>query len=191
MAHFKRFSEHDDRSAHAGPAVSVPRRDDARIRLRPAGPDDAATVAEIWRAGWREAHMGRVPTELVTARTDESFCARASEAVPKTTVAMVGAELAGFVMLSGEEVEQQYVGASHRGTGVADRLLRHAERMIRAAGHAIAWLAVVPGNGRARRFYERMGWTDDGPFEHLAPADDGPIPVPSHRYVKRLHEANR
>ena len=39
------------------------------VRIRPAGPDDAATVAEIWRAGWREAHLGRVPAELVAAQT--------------------------------------------------------------------------------------------------------------------------
>lgn len=161
------------------------------VRLRPAGPDDAATVAEIWRAGWREAHVGTVPDELVVARTDASFRTRATESVPKTTVAMVGAELAGFVMVAGDEVEQLYVSARHRGTGVADALLRHAERTITAAGHATAWLAVVARNGRARRFYERMGWTDEGPFEHLAPADDGPIPVPAHRYVRHLGGLSR
>lgn len=161
------------------------------IRLRRAGPDDAATVAEIWRTGWREAHTGRVPIELVAARTDESFCTRATESVPKTTVAMVGAELAGFVMLGGDEVEQLYVGARHRGIGVANALLRHAERTIRAAGHSTAWLAVVPRNDGARRFYERVGWIDEGPFEYMAPTADGPIPVPAHRYVKRLLEAIR
>lgn len=156
------------------------------VRLRPAGPDDAATVAEIWRTGWREAHSGRVPAALVAARTAESFCSRAIESVSKTTVAMVGAELAGFVMVVDDEVEQLYLAARHRGAGVADALLRHAERTIKAAGHPMAWLAVVPGNARARRFYERMGWIDEGRFEHLAPADDGPIPVAAHRYVKRL-----
>jgi ribosomal protein S18 acetylase RimI-like enzyme len=156
------------------------------VRLRPAGPDDAATVAEIWRTGWREAHIGRVPAALVVARTEESFCTRAMESVPKTTVAMVGAELAGFVMVAGDEVEQLYVSARHRGAGVAGALLSHAERRIKAAGHRVAWLAVVSENARARRFYERMGWTDEGRFEHLAPGDDGPIRVPAHRYVKRL-----
>lgn len=156
------------------------------IRLRSAGPDDTPAVAEIWRAGWREAHVGRVPAELVAARTDESFRTRALEAVPKTTVAMVGSELAGFVMAAGDEVEQLYVSARHRGGGVADSLLSHAERRIRMVGYLTAWLAVVPGNERARRFYERMGWTDEGLFEHHAPADDGPIQVAAHRYVKRL-----
>ncbi len=156
------------------------------VRLRPAGPDDAATVAEIWRTGWREAHIGQVPPALVAARSPESFCTRAIESVPKTTVAMVGAELAGFVMVFGDEVEQLYVAARHRGAGVADALLRHAERTIKEAGHPMAWLAVVPRNARARRFYERMGWIDEGRFEYPAPAQHGPIRVAAHRYVKRL-----
>ncbi len=156
------------------------------VRLRPAGPDAAATVAESWRTGWRDAHIGNVPAELVAARTEESFLDRAVESVAKTTVAMVGAELAGFSMLAGDEVEQLYVAGRHRGAGVADALLSHAEQSIKTAGHRAAWLAVVPGNVRARRFYERMGWTDDGRFEHLAPGPDGPIPVPAHRYRKQL-----
>lgn len=164
----------------------APRSRAPTVRLRPAGPDDAATVAEIWRTGWREAHIGRVPEELVSARTEESFCTRAMESVPKTTVAMVGAELAGFAMVAGDEVEQLYVSARHRGAGVADALLSHAEGRIRAAGHRTAWLAVVAENARARRFYARMGWIDEGLFEHLAPGDDGPIRVPAHRYAKRL-----
>ena len=160
------------------------------VRIRPAGPDDAATVAEIWRAGWREAHLGRVPAELVAARTPESFSARAMESVPITIVAMVGPELAGFAMVVADEVEQLYVAALHRGAGVADALLRDAEQQILRRGHREAWLAVVPDNTRARRFYERMGWIDVGRFDHLAPGDDEPIRVPAHRYVKRLLEAS-
>ena len=162
--------------------------DQPTLRIRPAAPDDAATVAEIWRAGWREAHLGRVPAELVAARTAESFSARAMESVPITTVAMVGPELAGFAMVVADEVEQLYVAALHRGAGVADALLRHAEQQILRRGHREAWLAVVPDNTRARRFYERMGWTDAGRFDHLAPAARGPIRVRAHRYVKHLHE---
>jgi hypothetical protein len=37
------------------------------------------------------------------------------------------------------------------------------ERQDRANGHRKAWLAVVAGNARARAFYERAGWVDEGP----------------------------
>jgi GNAT superfamily N-acetyltransferase len=94
--------------------------------------------------------------------------------------------VAGFVMVSRDEVEQVYVSAAHRGSGVAGVLLTEAERQVRAGGHDTAWLAVVAGNARARRFYERSGWVDDGMFNYPAPHEDGPIPVPCHRYVKRV-----
>jgi GNAT superfamily N-acetyltransferase len=69
---------------------------------------------------------------------------------------------------------------------VAAALLAEAERLVGVGGHERAWLAVVAGNSRARRFYERNGWTDEGPFDHAAEGPDGPIHVPAHRYVKRL-----
>jgi ribosomal protein S18 acetylase RimI-like enzyme len=83
-------------------------------------------------------------------------------------------------------VEQVYVAAAHRGTGVADALLTEAERLVGAAGHHRAWLAVAPGNTRARRFYERRGWADEGPFTYIVDTPAGSIAVPCHRYVKAV-----
>ena len=44
----------------------------------------------------------------------------------------------------------------------------------------------VAGNERARRFYERQGWTDAGLFDYTAPGDTGPIAVRAHRYERDL-----
>jgi GNAT superfamily N-acetyltransferase len=158
----------------------------ADVTVRPAEPSDAPTVAEIWRIGWPDGHLGYVPDKLVELRTPEDFDRRAAEGLGRTTLAVVGDDVAGFVMVSGTEIEQVYVSAAHRGSGVAGVLLTEAERQVRAAGHDTAWFAVVAGNGRARRFYERSGWTDDGMFDYPAPHVDGPIPVPCHRYVKQV-----
>jgi GNAT superfamily N-acetyltransferase len=62
--------------------------------------------------------------------------------------------------------------------------LAEAERLVAAAGHRRAWLAVVAGNTRARRFYQRRGWSDEGPFDYAAAVPGGTIAVPAHRYVK-------
>ena len=156
------------------------------VTLRNARPEDASQVAEIWRLGWQDGHLGFVPQELVEVRTEDSFRARASARVGDTTVAMVDGAVAGFVMVVDDEVEQIYVSAAHRGAGVADVLMGEAERQVRANGHGKAWLAVVAGNARARAFYERAGWRDEGPFDYAAAAEDGPISVPSHRYTKLL-----
>ena len=155
--------------------------------VRPATREDARAVAEIWRDGWRDAHLGHVPDSLVAVRTDESFRTRAADRVGDTTVAVVAGEVAGFVMVVGDEVEQVYVSSRHRGTGVADSLLAEAERQVRANGHAGAWLAVVDRNGRARGFYERLGWQDDGGFDYEAAVEDGTtVAVPCRRYVKAV-----
>ena len=158
----------------------------ADVALRPAVPADGPAVAAIWQAGWRDGHLGLVPDELLDVRTEVSFRTRAAHRVGDTTVAVVAGRIAGFVMVVADEVEQVYVSALHRGSGVADDLLREAERQIKDAGHSTAWLAVVAGNAKARRFYERCGWSDGGAFEYAAAGDGSPIFVPAHRYVKDL-----
>jgi GNAT superfamily N-acetyltransferase len=159
---------------------------DRNLSLRQGRSEDAGAVAELWRLGWRDGHLRFVPQELIEARTDESFRARAAERIGEMTVAVVDGEIAGFVLVDDDEVEQVYVAATHRGTGVADALLGEAERQVCANGHIKAWLAVVAGNARARAFYERAGWQDEGPFEYSAAAEDGPIGVPCQRYVKQV-----
>ncbi|RSN33526.1 GNAT family N-acetyltransferase [Amycolatopsis sp. WAC 01416] len=152
--------------------------------LRPATPADADAVAKIWYHGWQDGHLGNVPDELVRIRTRESFWKRAAERVGDTTMALVSGEVAGFVMVVGDEVEQVYVSSDHRGSGVAGVLLAEAERLVSTGGHSRAWLAVAPGNARARRFYERCGWSDEGEFDNRISGPDGLISVPCLRYAK-------
>ena len=156
------------------------------MSLRPAEAADADAVASIWYAGWGDGHIGNVPDELVAIRTKESFWARAAERIGDTTVAVVGDEIAGFVMVVDDEVEQVYVSGEHRGSGIAGTLLAEAERQVKVNGYDQAWLAVATGNARARRFYERSGWIDGGAFDYPASSDAGPIPVPCHRYLRNL-----
>jgi ribosomal protein S18 acetylase RimI-like enzyme len=152
------------------------------LEIRAARAEDAGAVAEIWEHGWRDGHLGNVPDELVALRTPESFTTRAAERVGDTTVATVDGAVAGFVMVVGDEVEQVYVSADHRGSGVASTLLAEAERLVATGGHPKAWLAVAPGNARARRFYERQGWVDEGRFDYRAAG----MVVPCQRYVKAV-----
>jgi GNAT superfamily N-acetyltransferase len=154
--------------------------------MRPGTGADAPVVASIWFRGWRDGHEGQVSDELVSARTEASFRLRASQRVADTTVATVDGAVAGFIMVVEDEVEQVYVARDHRGTGVAAALLARAEEIVAANGHESAWLAVVPGNARARRFYERNGWTDTGLIEYPAATADGSVSTSAHRYDKRI-----
>lgn len=160
--------------------------DRSQVTLRAARDEDARDIAEIWQLGWRDGHLGFVPQELVDVRDEASFRTRASQRVSDTTVATVDGAVAGFVMVVDDEVEQVYVSAAHRGTGVAATLIGEAERQVKANGYTNAWLVVVAGNARARAFYERAGWVDEGPFVYAAATEDGPMAVPCHRYTKPL-----
>ena len=153
--------------------------------LRAATTDDIEAIATLWHRSWQDGHLGNVPESLLPHRRPEAFHARVPSRVPRTTVAIVAASVVGFVTVHDDEVEQLYVAAPARGTGVANALLRHAERSI-AARFDVAWLAVAPGNARARRFYERGGWHDAAGFDYATEIEGGTMPVPCRGYEKRL-----
>lgn len=157
--------------------------------IRRAVPTDAERIARIWYTGWFDGHDGRVPRELYAYRGEDSYPERVASRLEHTWVAERDAEVVGFVVVVGDEVEQVYVDAAAGGTGVAAALLARAERVVADAGHERAWLAVVAGNDRARAFYARAGWEDAGEFPYEAETSDGTITVPCRRYEKRVRAA--
>jgi RimJ/RimL family protein N-acetyltransferase len=156
------------------------------IAIRRAAGPDTRVIASIWDSGWREVHLGYVPEPLAEARTPESFVSRARDNIPDTIVATVNDSVVGFVVTVADEVEQMYVDAGARSGSVASTLLGAAEAAIAADGYPGAWLAVIADNARARRFYERCGWRDEGEFLYAASTQDGPVDVACRRYVKPL-----
>ena len=159
--------------------------------IRPATAADMAAVAELWHEGWHSAHAGHVPAGLTDLRTLAAFHARTPPRVGDTSVSVTeveGAEgaVTGFVMVVGDEVEQVFVAPAWRGTGVAADLLAEAERRIAAAGHDEAWLAVVAGNARARRFYDKRGWRDAGDLPYEVTANGQVFVSPCRKYVKAV-----
>ena len=77
----------------------------------------------------------------------------------------------GFIEVAGLELRALYVDPVHWGTPVATTLHRRAS--------ACTSLEVIAANARARRFYEREGWTLAGAGE---PHDFDGTPVPFVRY---------
>ena len=60
------------------------------------------------------------------------------------------------------ELRGLYVVPEEWGSGVAGALHEQAVARMRQLGATVAILWVVEGNARARRFYEREGWSADG-----------------------------
>ena len=157
--------------------------------LRPATTDDVDAVVAVFHEGWHDVHPGRVPDGLTERRTPEAFRARVSARIAETeetTVAEVDGTVAGFIMVSDDEAEQVYVDRAFRGSGVAALLLTEAERQIAAAGHDVAFLAVVRGNDRAQAFYARQGWTDEGDVDYPVTALGEQFISPCRRFTKRV-----
>ena len=160
--------------------------------LRPARADDTEQLAEVFHRGWHDGHRGHVPDGLTRRRTLEAFRERVELRIAGTdevTVAEVDGVVAGFVMVAGDEVEQVYVDRAFRGTGLAEVLLDEAERQVADAGHRSAWLAVVVGNARARSFYARRGWRDEGDLAYDVVALGEHFTSPCRRYVKDVAPA--
>jgi GNAT superfamily N-acetyltransferase len=146
---------------------------------------DVVDIARVWHDAWRDGHVGHVPDSLVEQRTPDEFVARVPARIAATHVIDDEHGVVGFVTVQADELEELFVDRRARGTGVAAALLVHGEQTI-AEQFPVAWLAVVTGNARARRFYERQGWHDAGPLTYLAETLAGPAMVSTRRYEKVL-----
>jgi GNAT superfamily N-acetyltransferase len=159
--------------------------------LRPAVVADLEAISDIWHRGWRDGHLGHVPVALHRHRRLRDLRGRVAARLGTTTVATTASGVVGFVTVHDDEIEQLYVDVPVRGAGVAAALLAHGEVAV-SARFDRAWLAVVAGNIRARRFYERNGWSDAGPFDNPAWTTGGDtIPVPARRYEKPVAPVHR
>ncbi|RVU39077.1 GNAT family N-acetyltransferase [Hwanghaeella grinnelliae] len=135
------------------------------IFLRAATVEDTDEVAAVWHDAWHDGHGNLVPAAWRKLRNRENFRMRAPALIPHMIVAVdeaAGAEgndiICGFVTTEDNSLEDLFVAATHRGTGVAARLLRAGEEQLAAAGVTTAELQCTQGNDRAQRFYEKMGW---------------------------------
>jgi ribosomal protein S18 acetylase RimI-like enzyme len=154
------------------------------MEVRPADESEVDQLARIWFDGWQDAHAQILPAELRRLRTVESLRERLQAAIARVrVVGPLGGPL-GFCITKGDELDQLYVSAETRGSGVAAALLRDAEERLAASGVETAWLACAIGNERAARFYEKSGWRRAGTMIHRAETSEGPFSLEVWRYEK-------
>jgi GNAT superfamily N-acetyltransferase len=136
--------------------------------IRPATDADARAIAELEVRAWRWAYTDVVAEEEMITVADrvERWTGRSADGA---WVAEVGGRVVGVVQAHADGDDPQ-AGLLHglnvepaaQGAGVGTALYDHALAQLRDAGftHAVLW--VFAGNGHARGFYERRGWTPDG-----------------------------
>lgn len=153
---------------------------------RPAEPADVPALARLWYDGWQDAHADILPAELKRIRTLDSFAERLRHGLLHVRAAGTLGAPRGFHLIEGDELNQFYVSAGARGTGLAQALIADAEEVMRAAGVQTAWLACAIGNARAARFYEKAGWRLIGEVTIRLDTEIGDFPLDVWRYEKPL-----
>jgi GNAT superfamily N-acetyltransferase len=148
------------------------------VRIRDATVDDADAVALVHVHGWQWGYRGLLPSEYLNGLSAErraeqwrSWLLEPGRTRTRIAEADDGA-CVGFAVSGPSrdpgadddtgEVYAIYIEEDAAGTGVGAELLRSAVAWLTERGFARATLWVLEGNARARRFYEREGWTHDG-----------------------------
>ncbi|HET9707738.1 MAG TPA: GNAT family N-acetyltransferase [Gemmatimonadales bacterium] len=149
------------------------------ITVRPGVANDAAALAELAAATFRDAFgADNDPADLALhlARSYGVAQQTAELAHPAITtlVASVDAELTGYAQLRlGQppacvtaarplELWRFYVARPWHGRGVAQELMAAAIAAARGRGAASLWLGVWARNPRAQAFYKKSGFVDVG-----------------------------
>lgn len=155
--------------------------------LRLFRPDDRAAVVRLWHDAWHDGHAAVLPAHAVAERTLESFDLRLGPLEANTLVAEVDGRILGFTAIEGNEIDQLFVAAEARGTGLAAELLTATEAELARRGVREAVIQCSSGNDRAHRFYTRAGWRDSGVRQAPIWTPDGRHEThPTHIFVKQL-----
>jgi ribosomal protein S18 acetylase RimI-like enzyme len=135
------------------------------------GLDDIDEVARVHVRVWQEAYAGLMPADYLDRLDPVTFASHWRERlrhpaagvghwVARDGDGVIGITTSGPARDDDGPVPRELyainVLARAHGTGVANELLTHA------IGNDAAYLWVLEGNQRARAFYERHGFADDG-----------------------------
>jgi GNAT superfamily N-acetyltransferase len=152
--------------------------------VRRAGLDDAPAIARVHVRSWQGAYrlvFGAALDDLVPEAREPRWREWLSRGGPPCVfVAERAGEIVGFVSVGASldpfpdpetgELYALYVLPAAEGTGVGRLLMERGLLALAELGCGSATLWVLEDNPRARRFYERGGWTPDGSVrtgEHL------------------------
>lgn len=149
------------------------------LQIREPIPSDAAALGRLHADAWNVAYADQMPAGLLAHFTVERRTAMWERVIASTlgeseriAIADVDGTAVGFAWAGPCRDEDGPQGAgelyainvspdSWRG-GVGTALIEAAHETLAAHGFPLAVLWVLPGNDRARRFYERHGWFADG-----------------------------
>ncbi|MDT8915618.1 GNAT family N-acetyltransferase [Amycolatopsis sp. PS_44_ISF1] len=166
------------------------------LSVRPATVADAAGIATVHIGSWQAAYEGLLPAEFLgglSVPARERFWTEtlsAPEACHTVLVATAEGAVAGFAVACPSrdqdataevgELASIYLLPDHWGQG-AGRALHEDAVTALARSFTTATLWVLSTNRRARRFYERAGWSPDD-RTRVETTNDGTVTLEEVRY---------
>lgn len=169
------------------------------LLVRTMTADDCDAVATVRIGGWRWAYAGLMPQAHLDAMSVEEDAARRRALLAEgddrfeNLVAEHDGHVVGWGCLGpcrdqdapdgAGELYALYVHPDHVSTGVGRTLMDALLKRATAHGRSPLLLWVLKENHRARRFYEKAGFTPDGAAE---PFEVDGVPVPEVRYARPL-----
>ncbi len=146
-----------------------------KIRVRDAGPADAAAIARVHVNTWRTTYTGILPDEFLAgleyANSEAVWSAAMASDRPGASLLVAETaqgEVVGFAYGAPEregdptyqgEIFAIYVLQAYQRQGAGHRLFSAAARRLHEAGFDAFLLWVLKDNLPARRFYESLGGT--------------------------------
>lgn len=126
-------------------------------KLRPATEADGEAIGAVMTAAGLAAWGHFLGRDRIEAATRD-------RRHPADLVAVDKEGVLAFVAWDAEtgEISRLYTHPRGSGNGAGRALLDRALDALRAAGCTQAWLNTEERNREARRFYERLGWVQDG-----------------------------
>lgn len=147
------------------------------VRITPAGPADAAELAEVAAATFplacpESVSAADISAFVAAALTEQCFRRYLTDPDRLVLTASASGRIVGYAMLvqddpadpGGAEVELSkiYLLPSHHRSGVADELLTAGIGWATGRGARVVWLGVNRSNLRAQRFYRKHGFAVSG-----------------------------
>lgn len=167
------------------------------VDVREATAADKMAVAQVHVRSWRQGYRDLLGQDFLDGLRPEDMATRyrfdgMDPRGPYTLVAVDLDAVRGHITIGGSrddlmvdsgEIWSLYVDPPYWGAGVSQALLAAGCNRLSRVGHKGAFLWVLATNVRARRFYERSGWTTYGVQQMIALGSEQ---LPQVRYVVPL-----
>ncbi|HTU66438.1 MAG TPA: GNAT family N-acetyltransferase [Steroidobacteraceae bacterium] len=137
------------------------------VDIRTATPADTATLVPLVEQYWKFEGIDGFDAKRVEALLGRLL---ADESLGRAWIASVGGRPVGYLLAvflfslehggQAAEIDEIFVRTEQRGSKVGAQLLKAAETTCRAAGCTKIALQLGRGNGAARRFYLKNGYSE-------------------------------